>query len=123
MSCLVISVRSQTNALFSFTCVFAYPGKLPLLTVKQAASALKKLNNWFMFGLGLGVPVSELRKIESASGSEHVEQCKAETIQYWLDNNPDASWMKIAQALELVDELVLAAEVKWMYLWEGIHVA
>ena len=89
---------------------------------------MKELDDWILFGVGLGVPLSELRRIESARGT--VKQCKAETIQYWLDNNADASWIKIAQTLELVDQLMLAIEVKRNYLWktceleqEGVYVA
>ena len=97
-----------------FTLLFVSPGTL--LTVQLVIKELKTLDDWFMFGVTLGVIVSELRKIESAyKGS--IERCKVETIQYWLDNNADASWKEVAQALEQIDQLALAAKVKKKYLW------
>ena len=63
----------------------------------------------------LGVPVSKLRVIESMN--KDVEQCKLETLQYWLNNKIDASWKEIVQALEFLDECVIATKVKQKYLW------
>ena len=105
--------------------MFVFPGTL--LTVQQVIKELKKLDDWFVFGVALDVPVSELRKIESSCPRGSVERCKIETIQYWLDNNADASWKELARALELIDQLVLAATVKHKYLWtpceqEGVSV-
>ena len=73
-----------------------------------------------MFGTMLDVPYYELKKIESSNSKGSVERCKIEILQYWLDNNIDASWKKIARALEQVNQLVLAATIKQKYLWSPI---
>ena len=88
-----------------------------LLTVQLVIKELKTLDDWFVFGVALGVPVSELRKIESAHLKGSVERCKIDTVQYWLDNNADASWKVVARALDFIDKPLLAATVKQKYLW------
>ena len=64
----------------------------------------------------MGVPMPKLKSIESTNLKE-VERCKLDTLQYWLDNEIDASWKEIVQALEKSDHCVLAAKVKKKYLW------
>ena len=90
---------------------------VPPPTLEQLLTELKKLDDWFVFGMMLNVPVSELRKIESSNPKGSVERCKIETLQYWLDNNVNASWKEVVRALEQTDQLVLAATVKQKYLW------
>ena len=103
--------------------MFVSPGIL--LTAQQVIKELKRLDDWFVFGVALGFPVSELRKIESSCPRGSVERCKIETIQYWLDNTSDAELARAS--VELIDQLVLAATVKQKYLWttceqEGVSV-
>ena len=77
-----------------------------------------KLENWFVYGVMLGVPVSQLKKIKSNHQGD-VELCKIDMLQYWLDNTLVPSWSNVVQALEGVDQLVLAAQIKDIYLWSG----
>lgn len=76
---------------------------------------LEKLDNWFMFGTRLGVPVNQLRKIES-SHQLSIDRCKVDMLQYCLDNHVDISWVKIAETLEKTDQLALAAKIRQKYL-------
>ena len=78
--------------------------------------ALKKSENWFLFGAMLGVPVSQLRKIE-LDHQKDSDRCKLELLQYWLDNKLVPTWIEIVQALEKTDQLSLAAQIKQNYLW------
>ena len=80
-------------------------------TLQQLLNALKKLENWFMFGATLGVPVSQLKKIESNHHKDS-DRCKLEMLQYWLDSNSDTTWNEIVQGLEETDQLALANQIK-----------
>ena len=70
-----------------------------------------------MFGVILGVPVPQLKKIEASYSQKELERCKIDMLQYWLDNNVLPLWNEIVQALEQNDQLALAAQVKHDYLW------
>ena len=63
----------------------------------------------------LGVPVSQLKKIE-LDHQKDSDRCKLELLQYWLDNNLVPTWNEIVQALEKTDQLALAAQIKHDYL-------
>ena len=66
----------------------------------------------------LGVPVSQLKKIE-LDHQKDSDRCKLELLQYWLDNKLVPSWNEIVQALEKTDQLALAAQIKHDYLWSS----
>ena len=85
-------------------------------TLQQLLKALKKLENWFLFGAMLSLPVPQLRKIELHHLKDS-DRCKLDMLQYWLDNKLDPKWNEVILALEETDQLVLAAEVKHDYLW------
>ena len=73
-------------------------------------------NEWFMFGIALGVPLTKLREIEALYTKEGLGRCKLEMAQYWLDTTPAACWEQVARALEQVNQLTLAATIKQKYL-------
>ena len=64
----------------------------------------------------LGVPVSQLKKIE-LDHQKDSDRCKLELLQYWLDNTTVPTWNEIVQALEKTDQLTLAAQIKHDCLW------
>ena len=84
-------------------------------TLQQLLKALKTVENWFVFGAMLGVPVSQLKKIKSSCQGD-VEVCKIEMLQYWLDNKLVPKWNDVILALEEADQLTLAAQIKREYL-------
>ena len=86
--------------------------------LQQLLNALKTSENWFMFGAMLGIPVSQLRKIE-LHHQKDPDRCKLELLQYWLDNTLVPTWNEIVQALEKTDQLALAAQIKRDYLWSS----
>ena len=88
-------------------------------TLQQLMKALKTMDNWFVFGVILGVPVPQLKMIETSYSQRELERCKIDMLQYWLDNNVLPLWNEIVQALEQTDQLALAAQVKHDYLWSG----
>ena len=84
-------------------------------TLQRLLEELKDVDNWFLLGIFLGVPVKQLQKIESLHRGE-TERCKIDMLQYWLDNNVTASWKDVVRALEQTNQLVLAETVKHKYL-------
>ena len=84
--------------------------------------ALKKLENWYTFGIILGVPYFQLRKIE-LNHQKDIDRCKAEMLQYWLDSTLVTSWNEVILALEVIDQLALAAEIKHDYYWSSTSTA
>ena len=78
----------------------------------------------------LGVPVPQLKKIESSYSQREPERYKIDMLQYWLDNKLVPTWNEVVLALEETDQLGLAAQIKSTYLWstnvagseeEGLH--
>ena len=86
--------------------------------LQKLLNALKKSEKWFLFGAMLGIPVFQLRKIESDHQKDS-DRCKLELLQYWLDNTLNPTWNEIVQALEKTGQLVLAAQIKHDYLWSA----
>ena len=107
VSCLEQTVVIYTNCLVLCT-------GTPKL--QQLLKTLKPLENWFVFGVILGVPVPQLKKIESSYSQRELERCKIDMLQYWLENKLIPTWKEVIQALEQSDQLVLAAQVKHDYL-------
>ena len=92
---------------------------VPPPTLQQLLDELNKLDDWYVFGVRLNVPVSELRKIES-NPKGGVERYKVDMLQYWLDNNVNASWKDVVRALEQTKQLKLAETVKHRFLLSTI---
>ena len=86
-----------------------------LPTLQRLLEELRNVDNWFLLGIFLSVPVKQLQKIESLHRGE-VERCKIDMLQYWLDNNVTPSWKDVVRALEKTNQLVLAETVKHKYL-------
>ena len=74
------------------------------------------MDNWFTFGIMLGVPVPQLKKIKSHNQGD-AELCTIDMLQYWLDNKLDPKWNEVILALEEADKVVLAAQIKQEYVW------
>lgn len=87
-------------------------------TVQQLLSELRTVDDWYSFGIALGVPVSKLREIEASNPQGGVKRWRIDMLQYWLDTAPTASWKDVSRALQQTDHLMLAATVKSRYLWE-----
>ena len=86
------------------------------LTVKLLSEELKNVNDWYVFGVALGIPVSELDNIKVEKPNDKVESWKISMYCVWLRANADASWNQVIQALEKTSNFDLAARVKMKYL-------
>ena len=62
------------------------------------------------------MPFSTLKKIESSYSQRELERCKTDMLQCWLDNKLVPKWNEVILALEVTDQLALAAQIKHDYL-------
>lgn len=76
-------------------------------------ASLHPVVGWFLLGIHLGVPLSDLQKIRQQY-SENVDQCKTEMlITYSKRSEP--SWADIVEALRKCGERALAARLARRY--------
>ena len=69
------------------------------LTLPNVLNELDEVTDSHQLGLNLGVCLSELTALEQNYPRDAVRQ-KTETLSYWLDDEEDPSWEKIASAVE-----------------------
>ena len=85
------------------------------MTVQLLLEELEQVGDWYSFGVALGVPVNKLRELQASDHQGGVSRWKIDTLQYWLDTTPTASWADITRALEQRGHLKLAARLKSKY--------
>ena len=61
---------------------------------------LTQVTEWRLIGQNLNIPEWELVNIESDTTLTNMKAHKRAMLKWWLDNNPEASWSKLAQALQ-----------------------
>ena len=67
-------------------------------------------SKWEILGLMLRVTYSELEKIQKEN-EKNVSKCLLEMLNWWLRNIPNCSWSSVAEALEIIEEKMLAKKV------------
>ena len=82
-------------------------------TLQRLLEELKDVDNWFVSGIPLGVPVKQLQKIESSHRGDNYREMQD---RHATDNNVTPSWKDVVRALEQTNQLVLAETVKQKYL-------
>ena len=92
------------------------PADIPPPSVHLLVKELKEVKDWYMFGVALATPVRKLNAIQSSNPHGGVDRWLVDMFEYWLSNNPYASWKDIVNVLEQTDQVVLAAQVKLKYL-------
>ena len=68
---------------------------------------------WFDLGIQLGISKANLKLISQ----QHCDQmrCLTETLNIWLETNPNANWAEIAVALKHSSEYDLATNLASKY--------
>ena len=85
-----------------------------LLNAKNLSFELKRVTNWCLLGINLGVPVYELTRIEQDyKGSE---ERRLQMLNLWLLGTPTASWGEVVHALELMGECREAERIQRKYV-------
>ena len=86
------------------------------LTLKATINALHSVcPKWYNIGVQLEVPTFQLKIIEKKSSDLMDQLC--DTLDYWMNNNPSASWRHLVDALKApsVGEKRLAEQIKEEY--------
>ena len=67
----------------------------------------------------LDVKYSKLKQIED--GNRHHNTRLYEAMDTWLENDPDATWAKLIEALKSIDKNVLASQVEKTFCQASLH--
>ena len=73
--------------------------KLTISDLADILAALLEVAKPYQLGIQLRIDLAELDKIER-SHHEDIDRQKTEVIKYWLRNSQNASWTKLANAVE-----------------------
>ena len=72
----------------------------------------EQITDWRLLGHWLKVPVDTLNTIEQNRGGD-VRHCKEEVLNYWIKNEPTASWETLADNIESMGEYkVLVQDIR-----------
>ena len=67
---------------------------------------------WYQLGVQLEIPTAKLSTIESDHPRD-AQRCMTEVMYWWLQNAPECSWAKLAEAVEAMGGYaVLAKKIK-----------
>ena len=64
---------------------------------------------WYQLGVQLEIPPATLSTIE-IDHPHNAQRCLTEVITRWLQNTPECSWAKLANAVEAMDGYTVLAE-------------
>ena len=85
-----------------------------LVNAKNLSFELKRVTNWALLGINLGVPVYELTKI-TKDYKGRSDQQRLQMLNLWLQCTPTASWGEVVHALELMGERREAERIQRKY--------
>ena len=85
-------------------------------TVAQFVMALSNETGWYMVGVFMGVPTSELDTIDRNYGSDGRMRCLAEMYKYIESMSLPLSWQLIAEALKNTNNHSLAEKIHSKYI-------
>ena len=69
-------------------------------TLDEIEKELNEVTDWHTIGQNLNIPEFELFNIKSDTTLNNMKALKRAMLKWWVDNDPDASWSKLAQSLE-----------------------
>ena len=90
------------------------PRAAPTLGLQALANELNSVENWYRLGVTLGLQGHQLREIERDYRGDNY-RCKNEMLDLWLRNTSSPTWEAIARALDLMQEQVLADDIRSRY--------
>ena len=88
--------------------------KLQLEQLKDVVLVLNDVTEWYRLGLQLGLPVHMLDAIKALRLS--VQNSMLDMVHRWLSYDPEASWEKLAKALDAIAERVVAENIRRQFL-------
>ena len=86
------------------------------ITVLTLTNVLRNVIDWETLGTKLGVRKSKIKEIAMDRNYRRPNLCKCDVLDFWLRNDHDASWGKLAAALDNMDECNVASNIRGKYL-------
>ena len=109
-SCIFYTVQKWYYTTFSFPITYITTGEIGL---SDLLTELHDVVGWFLLGIHLGIPLSDLQKIRHQFG-DSVDECKTEMlITYSKLKEPE--WSDIVEALKRSGEQALALRIAQKY--------
>ena len=84
------------------------------LELKDLVLAVKDVADWYGLGLQLSLPEYMLNIIKAERLP--VEESMREMLSKWLDYDPEASWEKMASALEAMGKKAVAENIRRQFV-------
>ena len=99
--------NAEVNFCHNYLCFLA----ASTLTLKEIQNELNELTaaKWYQLGIQLGIPLATLSTIE-IDHPHDAQRCMTEVINWWLQNAPERSWTKLAEAVEAMGGYTVLAE-------------
>ena len=85
------------------------------LTLRNLASELQEVVDWYRVGLSLGIKSYQLEEIRINRMGDAMH-CKLSMLDSWLRGDVEASWSKLAGALEESNHSFIADRIREKYL-------
>ena len=85
--------------------------------MRNIVLALREVTNWRSVGVALEIKPYKLEEIR-LNRLNDVQQCKFSLIDHWLRTDLEASWRKLASALDEAGEHTSADRIRAKYLGE-----
>ena len=83
------------------------------LSLKNLANALHEVDDWQGLGIQLDIDYRELQKL--AKNHSTIVERKFAMLQFWLEQDKNASWEKLLVALSEMNLNRIAEEIKRKY--------
>ena len=92
----------------------------PDMSVNTLTSILKDASaEWEKLGLELGVKWSKIKQIAESRNHADPLLCMADLLHCWLRSDCDASWEKVASALDEIEVRDVALKIRKTYCSPG----
>ena len=83
--------------------------------MKQLNLELVEIFEWFILGVHLDVPESELRMIQYDPKLHRIQDFKTELFSNWMQKLPGPSWSRLVKALLEIGRETLARKIALKY--------
>ena len=95
------------------THTFVHPA-VSSLCMKELTEALREVVDWHQLGVLLGIKPFRLQEVRM-NHPHDAHHCKVAMLDGWLRSDVEASWEKLAQALEKMDQAPVAMAIRDKY--------
>ena len=98
----------------SSQCVFMCAAGVPLTpsNVMRALRELEEWKSWEEYGLGLWLSIPQSKMAEIKQNFPNTMDQKKQFIYYWMQKDPLATWRRLINALDMMEETKLADSIR-----------